>query len=773
MSFGYKVSEISKSLSMTNKKFLEILEDFEIKVDKKHNTVLDENTVNFILERLTIDNMTQSLDSFLVKETKNNKLKNIKSKKVNINKREETTTVKLSNLSDDDSIKIASENEHNKKNVRHVDTRSTYVDLDKYNDRYENIAPSNKIDGDNIQKKQKLTQKSQQKFKNKKSNKNKISESEKLLRIAEMNKKKKTLEITVGEEIIVSNLASLLKVTATEVIKKLMSLGVMATVTQSVDYDTAEVIAHEFGAKIKKEQVVTIEERVIDDVIDDDKDLEDRSPVVVIMGHVDHGKTSLLDTIRKKNVTSTEAGGITQHIGAYKVSCNGKNITFLDTPGHEAFTSMRARGASITDIAILVVAADDGIMPQTVEAINHAKAAGVSMIVAINKIDKPNANIEKIKQELTEYELVPEDWGGDVICVGVSAKTSENIDQLLEMILLVAEVKELKANPNRPCKGVVIEAKLDKRRGPVATVLVQNGTLRTANSVIAGSCMGKIRVMSDENGKTLTEAGPSTPVEITGLNDVPEAGDELNVVKNEKLARMLVEERKFNAKQEQFNSYKKVTLETLFSKINEGDMKELSVIVKADVQGSCEAVKQSLEKIENEEVRVKVIHSAVGAVTESDIMLSEASGALVIAFNVDCDQNAKLIAQKKDIEIRFYNIIYDAIEDIKSAIKGMLTPKFREVEIGQAEVRMIYKISSVGTISGSYVTLGKITRNAKVKLLREGEIICEDTITSLKRFKDDVKEVQKGFECGISLEKFDDIKEGDIFQVFELQEYID
>lgn len=773
MSFGYKVSEISKSLSMTNKKFLEILENFEIKVDKKHNTVLDEDTVNFILERLTIDNMTQSLDSFLVKETKNNKLKNIKSKKVNINKREETTTVKLSNLSDDDSIKIASENEHNKKNVRHVDTRSTYVDLDKYNDRYENIAPSNKIDGDNIQKKQKLTQKSQQKFKNKKSNKNKISESEKLLRIAEMNKKKKTLEITVGEEIIVSNLASLLKVTATEVIKKLMSLGVMATVTQSVDYDTAEVIAHEFGAKIKKEQVVTIEERVIDDVIDDDKDLEDRSPVVVIMGHVDHGKTSLLDTIRKKNVTSTEAGGITQHIGAYKVSCNGKNITFLDTPGHEAFTSMRARGASITDIAILVVAADDGIMPQTVEAINHAKAASVSMIVAINKIDKPNANIEKIKQELTEYELVPEDWGGDVICVGVSAKTSENIDQLLEMILLVAEVKELKANPNRPCKGVVIEAKLDKRRGPVATVLVQNGTLRTANSVIAGSCMGKIRVMSDENGKTLTEAGPSTPVEITGLNDVPEAGDELNVVKNEKLARMLVEERKFNAKQEQFNSYKKVTLETLFSKINEGDMKELSVIVKADVQGSCEAVKQSLEKIENEEVRVKVIHSAVGAVTESDIMLSEASGALVIAFNVDCDQNAKLIAQKKDIEIRFYNIIYDAIEDIKSAIKGMLTPKFREVEIGQAEVRMIYKISSVGTISGSYVTLGKITRNAKVKLLREGEIICEDTITSLKRFKDDVKEVQKGFECGISLEKFDDIKEGDIFQVFELQEYID
>ena len=653
---------------------------------------------------------------------------------------------------------------------RTVDTRGSYVDLDKYNERYDQMAASNKHKNDNYSsKKQKINQKSAQRTRQQFSKKE--SETEKLKRLELERARKQQLKVLIPDSITVGELATRLKATATEVIKQLMKLGVMASINQEIDFDTAALVADEMGAKVEKEVIVTIEERLIDDTDDDDTNLQPRCPVVVVMGHVDHGKTSILDRIRNAHVAAGEAGGITQHIGAYQVNINGQDITFLDTPGHEAFTSMRARGANITDIAILVVAADDGIMPQTVESINHAKAAGVSIIVAINKMDKEGANPDRIKEELTKYDLVCEDWGGDVICVPVSAKTGAGIDDLLENILLVAEVKELKANPDRLAKGTVIEARLDKGRGPIATLLVQNGTLRQGDVIIAGTAVGRVRVMTNDKGRTVKAAGPSVPVEITGLAEVPSAGDIFNAVEDERLARELVEQRKHEQKQEQFNAYRKVTLDNLFSQIAEGEIKELPIVVKADVQGSVEAVKQSLEKLSNNEVRVRVIHGAVGAVKESDVMLASASNAIIVGFNVRPDPVAAENAVRDGVDIRLYRIIYDAIEEISTAMKGMLAPKYRDVEQGRVEVRQVYKISNVGMVAGSYVLSGKVTRGSKVRVVRDGIIIADDEIAGLKRFKDDVKEVAEGYECGISLEKFSDVKEGDIFETYIVEEY--
>lgn len=666
-----------------------------------------------------------------------------------------------------------SEDSDNFAGQRTVDTRGSYVELDKYNEKYDNLANTKQNKSkDNFTKKQKLTQKSQQYKKQQHSHKRE-TEAEKLRRLELERARKQQLKVMIPDEIVVSELASRLKVTATEVIKKLMGLGVMASINEVIDFDTAALVADELGAKVEKEVHITIEERLIEDDEDPEESLKERCPVVVVMGHVDHGKTSILDRIRHANVTAGEAGGITQHIGAYQVTYNGKKITFLDTPGHEAFTSMRARGANITDIAILVVAADDGIMPQTIESINHAKAAGVSIIVAINKMDKPEANPDRVKQQLTEHELVVEDWGGDVIAVPVSAKTGEGIDDLLENILLVAEFKELKANPDRLAKGAVIEARLDKGKGPVATVLVQNGTLNSGDVIIAGTSVGRVRTMTNDKGQKIKTAGPSTPVEITGLGEVPSAGDTFNAVADEKLARELVEQRKQEAKEEAFQQYHKVTLDNLFDQISEGEMKELPIIVKADVQGSVEAVKQSLEKLSNDEVRVKVIHGGVGAVSEGDVMLANASNAIIVGFNVRPDPVAKQNAEQDGVDIRLYRIIYDAIEEITDAMKGMLAPKYREVDTARVEVRQVYKITNVGAVAGSYVLSGKIGRNDLIRVVRDGIIIADDKMSSLKRFKDDAKEVAAGFECGITLEKFSDIKVGDILEGYIMEEYRD
>lgn len=656
--------------------------------------------------------------------------------------------------------------------VRHVDTKTSDVNLDKYNEHYEEIAPEKAVRrGDSQQKKQKLKQKSQQQKKGKFGGPKKETEAEKLQRLALERARKQQLKVMIPDEITVSELALRLKATVSEVIKKLMMMGVMAAQHEVIDFDTAALVAMEMGAKVEKEVVVTIEEQLIHDETDNAEDLLPRCPVVVVMGHVDHGKTSILDRIRNTHVTAGEAGGITQAIGAYQVEVDGSPITFLDTPGHEAFTAMRARGAAVTDIAVLVVAADDGIMPQTVEAINHAKAANVQIIVAINKMDKPHADPERVKQELTEYGLVPEEWGGDIICVPVSALTGQGIDDLLENILLVADVQELKANPNRLAKGAVIEARLDKGRGPVATLLVQNGTLRTGDIIIAGTSVGRVRQMLNDKGQIVTEAGPSVPVEITGMAEVPAAGDIFNAVENERLARELVEQRRQEQKEEQWGAAKKVTLDNLFSQIAEGERKELDIVVKADVQGSAEAVKQSLEKLSTEEVKVKVIHAGVGAVSKSDVMLANASGAIIIGFNVRPDPVAKADADANEVEMRMYRIIYDAIDDVKDAMKGMLAPKIREVELGRAEVRQVYKISNVGTVAGAYVLSGKVARDAQIRVVRDGIVIVEDQIDSLKRFKNDAKEVAEGYECGISLVKFSDIKEGDIFEAFKMEEY--
>jgi len=654
--------------------------------------------------------------------------------------------------------------------VRVVDTRGSQVELEKYNEHYEQIATDSVKKDNNVQGKQKIKQHQQgRRFVGSR----KETDSEKIKRLAMEKARKIQLKVTITEEITVGELAARLKVTAAGVIKKLIGLGVMASISDVIDYDTAALVAIELGAKVEKEVVVTIEDKLIDSSDDIDENLESRSPVVVVMGHVDHGKTSLLDAIRNSDVVAGEAGGITQHIGAYRVKIQGKEITFLDTPGHEAFTSMRARGAQATDIAVLVVAADDGIMPQTVEAINHAKAANVSIIVAINKMDKPGANPERIKQEMTEYGLVPEEWGGDTICVNVSAIKHENIDKLLETILLVAEMKNLRANPKRAAKGTVIEARLDKGRGTIATILVQNGTLRTGDVIIAGTTVGRVRAMTDEKGQKLDEAGPSIPVEITGLSEAPLAGDVFYAVKDERMARELAEQRRTQEKEVQFGEYQKVTLENLFDKLQEGEIKDLNIIVKADVQGSVEAIKQSLEKLTNEEVRVRVIHGGVGAISETDVYLAESSNAIIVAFNVRPDIAARNNAEAKGIELRMYRVIYDCIEDVKAAMKGMLAPKFREIQYGRAEVRSVFKITNAGTIAGCYVLEGKIVRNSLIRIVRDGIVITEDKIDSLKRFKDDAKEVAQGFECGVGLDKYNDIREGDVYESFVIEEYRD
>ena len=659
--------------------------------------------------------------------------------------------------------------------ARHIDTRVNNVDLEKYNQKYEDISPANTVN--DYQKKQKLNQKSKQYRKKKPqgmhARSKKETEAQRLARIAEQRKKQQ-IKITVGDEITVGELASRLRLAANEVIKALMKLGMMVSVNEVIDYDTAEIVATELGAKVEKEVVVTIEEQIIEAEDENDENAVTRPPVVCVMGHVDHGKTSILDAIRNTSVTSTEAGGITQAIGAYQVVTPDKQvITFLDTPGHAAFTAMRARGAMSTDIAVLVVAADDGIMPQTIEAINHAKAAGVEIIVAINKMDKEGANPDRVMQQLTEHELVPEEWGGDVICVPVSAKTKMGIDKLLETINLVAEMCELKANPDRSAKGVVIEAKLDKGRGPIATLLVQNGTLNAGDVIVAGTAVGKVRAMVDCQGKKINSAGPSVPVEIMGLDNVPMSGDLFNAVSDEKLARQLVEQRKAEAKEEEFKAFQKVTLDTLFDTLHEGELKDLNIIVKADVQGSVEAVKQSLLKIENDEVRVKIIHGGVGTINESDVMLANASNAIIVGFAVGIDPIAQESANRDGIEIKTYDIIYDAIEDIENAMRGMRAPKYRDVDTGAAEVREVYKISSAGTIAGCVVTSGNIKRGGKIRVMRNDKQIADVDIANLKRFKDEVKEVSSGYECGISLAGFDDIQAGDIFEAYIVEEYRD
>ena len=794
MVIKFKVSDVAKDFGKNNKDIINILSEYCDGPAKKANTVLEENELNILFDKLTADNSVESLDNYFNSAKKSNKKKTKDSKNESANVSKDNKEKKDENKKHknqaailqmaEQAAKRAEEKAKKKANqtpqartkgeARHVDTRVNNVDLEKYNQKYEDIAPANNMN--DYQKKQKLNQKSKQYRKKKpqgmRAKSKKETEAQRLARIAEQRKKQQ-IKITVPEEITVGDLAKLLRMTATEVIKKLMSLGVMATVNEVIDYDTAEIVATELGAKVEKEVVVTIEDQIIEEEVEDDENAVTRPPVVCVMGHVDHGKTSILDAIRNTEVTSTEAGGITQAIGAYQVDVDGQKITFLDTPGHAAFTAMRARGAMATDIAVLVVAADDGIMPQTVEAINHAKAAGVEIIVAINKMDKEGANPDKVMQQLTEHELVPEEWGGDVICVPVSAKTKMGIDKLLETILLVSEMAELKANPDRQAKGVVIEAKLDKGRGPIATLLVQNGTLNAGDIVVAGTAVGKIRAMSDYHGKPIETAGPSVPVEIMGLDSAPMSGDEFNAVSDEKLARALVEQRKAKAKEEEFKLFQKVTLDTLFDTISEGEMKELNIIVKADVQGSVEAVKQSLLKIENDEVNVKIVHGAVGAVSESDVMLAEASKAIIVAFNTGVDQIAADNAKRDGVEIKQYDIIYDAIEDIESAMRGMRATKYRDVDTGEVEVREVYKISSAGTIAGSLVTSGTIKRDGKVRVIRNGKQIADVKLANLKRFKDEVKEVSSGYECGISLDGWDDIQSGDILQAYIVEEYRD
>ena len=791
MTKKYKIHELAKDFNIQSKQIIEMLAPL-FEGEKKYQTALEERELDAVFEILSKQHAPESLDAYFAMARKPEEYET-KPKKEEKPAKAEPKTKKTAEKKEAAAKKPAvtpSKTGPNAAAVKKkekadkplqartkgerktIDTRDTgNINIEKYNDKYDDIASAN-TRNDNYVSKQKLKQKSQQYRKQGGVKRKKETEAERLKRIAE-ERAKRTIEITVPEEITVGDLALLLKMTAAEVIKKLFSLGVMANVNEVIDYDTAEIVATELGAKVKKEVVVTIEERIMDITEDDEKDLLPRDPVVVVMGHVDHGKTSILDAIRNTSVTSTEAGGITQHIGAYRASINGQNITFLDTPGHAAFTSMRARGAKATDIAILVVAADDGIMPQTVEAINHAKAAEVSIVVAINKMDKEGANPDRIMQQLTEYEIVPEVWGGDTICVPVSAKTKEGLDKLLESVLLVAEIKELKANPNRAARGIVIEARLDKGRGPVATLLVQNGTLKSGDIIVAGTAVGRVRVMTNDKGKAIKEAGPSVPVEITGLAEVPQSGDIFDAVSDERLARELVEQRKQKEKEEQFNQFQKVTLDNLFDSINEGEVKDLNIIVKADVQGSVEAVKQSLEKLSNDEVRVRVIHGGVGAVSESDVMLANASNAIIVGFNVRPDSVATTLAERDGIDMRMYRIIYDCIEEIEAAIKGMLAPKFRENLLGKAEVRNVFKLSSAGTIAGCYVLDGKVTRNSKIRVVRDGIVITEDEIASLKRFKDDVKEVASGYECGIGLEKFNDIKEGDVLEAFVMEEYQD
>jgi len=786
----YRVHEAAKDLNVPSKDLLELLGRYFPSEQRKHMTALTDEELNLVFDHYTLARQIEDVGAYFAAAVP--KAKPVEKKPEETppapakpEKKEVPAAGKKpapdaqqkggrpapqkpaapAQQAQQPSKPVS--NKIERRETRHVDMRTTQVNLDKYNERYEQMGPANLGRKAQGPAKQKFNGRGRGKpFRSRRE-----QEQEKLRRQKLEEQRRQNLEVQLPEELTVGELALRLKVQAAEIVKRLMGMGIFASTSQVIDYDTAALVAMEIGAKVEHEVVVTLEERLFDESEDAAENLRERCPVVVVMGHVDHGKTSLLDAIRNTNVTAGEAGGITQHIGAYQVTVKDRPITFLDTPGHAAFTSMRARGAQVTDIAVLVVAADDGVMPQTVEAINHAKAAGVQIIVAINKMDKPDADPNRVKQELTEYELVCEDWGGDVICCPVSAKTGEGIENLLEMILLVADTQELKANPDRMAKGTVIESRLDKGRGPIATVLVQNGTLRLGDAVIAGTAFGRVRTMQNDQGERIAEAGPSVPVEITGLSEVPAAGDVLNAVEDERLAKELVGKRRFDAKEEQFKSYQKVTLDNLFSQISEGEMKELPIIVKADVDGSVEAVRQSLEKLSNDEVKVRVIHGAVGAINESDVMLANASNAIIVGFNVRPEQTAKESAERDNVDIRLYRVIYDAINEVNDALKGMLAPKTREVDLGRAEVRQTYKISSVGTVAGCYVLGGKITRNALIRVVRDGIIIADDKLDSLKRFKDDVKEVAEGYECGMMLTKFSDIKEGDVFEAYEIEEY--
>ena len=770
----YRVHEVAKDFNTTSKVITQILTDYAT-TPKNHMQVLENNELDVIFEYLTQHNQAESLADIFASAPKAGEAKPAE-------KKQEKTAAKPAEKAHVAQQPAPEKKEkENKPHVprqvaekRVVDTRgSAAVNIAKYDEKFDNMAGDKSRNRDRDRKggKEKIVNKAKQRQQGQAASaKRRQEERDKMQKLQLEIAKKQQLKVMIPDEINVGELAARMKKSAGEVIKRLIKLGVFASVSDVVDYDTAALVAMEFGCKVEKEVVVTVEEKLIDDHEDSADELVGRAPVVVVMGHVDHGKTSLLDYIRHANVASGEAGGISQHIGAYTVEINGSPITFLDTPGHEAFTSMRARGAMVTDIAILVVAADDGIMPQTIESINHAKAAGIPLVVAINKMDTVGANPERIKQQLTEYDIVPEEWGGDTIVCPISAKTGEGIDNLLENLVILAEVQELKANPNRAAKGAVIEARLDKGRGPIMTVLVQNGTLKLGDIIIAGTAVGRVRTMINDKGVRITEAGPSVPVEISGMSEVPSAGDTFNAVADERMARELVEERKTQQKNAAFGSSKKVSLEDLFSQIQAGEMKTLNIIVKADVQGSAEAVKASLEKITNDEVRVKVIHSGVGAINESDVMLAATSGAIIVGFNVRPDNAARDSAARANVDMRMYRVIYDCINEIEAAMKGMLAPKFEEVIIGHAEVRETYKVSKVGTVTGCYVLDGKIQRGCSVRVLRDNIVIHEGELASLRRFKDDVKEVASGYECGMQVEKFNDIKVGDIIECFVMEQ---
>ena len=782
----YRVHEVAKDFGLPTKTITEILTQYAT-APKNHMQVLSDEELSLIFEYLTQHNQVSGIEVIFAEAAQAEQKQQTPAKPQGNRPQQQGPQAQQQRRPQQPQQQAQQQNadapaapqaEPVKPTTRVpekkvVDTRkAANVNLEKYDERLEDIADSRTRGAHNMQQGKEKFRNAGNKKRNQPafSNKRKQEEQEKMRRLQLEVAKKAPVKVMIPEEISVGELASRMKKTAAEVVKCLMKNGVMASVSQMIDFDTAAIIAEEMGCKVEKEVVVTIEEKLIDTAEDKEEDLVPRAPVVVVMGHVDHGKTSLLDYIRNAHVASGEAGGITQHIGAYQVQIKGKPITFLDTPGHEAFTSMRARGAMVTDIAILVVAAEDGIKPQTVESINHAKAAGIPIIVAINKMDKPEANPERIKQQLTEYELVAEDWGGDTIICPISAKTGMGIDNLLEMVTLTAEMAELKANPNRAASGTVIEARLDKGRGPVATLLVQNGTLKLGDIIIAGTAVGRVRAMVDDKGQRLEKAGPSVPVEITGLGEVPGAGNTFNAVADERLARELVEQRKEEAKAKANAPIQKVSLEDLFSQIQAGEVKDLNIIVKADVQGSAEAVKSSLEKLSNDEVRVRVIHSGVGAINESDVMLASTSKAIIVGFNVRPDAAARDSAARNNVDMRMYRVIYDAINEVEAAMKGMLAPKFREALIGHAEVRQTYKVSGVGTIAGCYVQDGKIQRGCQVRIVRDGVVIHEGELSSLQRFKDAVKEVSSGYECGIGIEKFNDIKDGDIIECFVMEQ---
>ena len=775
MSFiKYRVREVAADFGMTPKEVSEVAGKYFDK-PKSNSQVLTDEQLNVIFDHITQNRQIDSLEQVFA-AAKKPEPKPAKESPKAAAPVKSSPAVKAAAPAPKSEIKPEAKPEpkpvqpERKRERRVVDTSAVQVNSDRFDDRVDTLVSERiqNISGG----KQKIGSKAKNNKKGGKfqSSKARSEEQEKMRRLRMEVIKKTPLTVKIPEEIVVAELASRMKKTAAEVIKTLVKNGVMASINETIDFDTAEFVATELGCKVEREVTVTIEEKIIDDHVDTAEELQPRSPVVVVMGHVDHGKTSLLDAVRKTNVVSGEAGGITQHIGAYTVQINGNPITFLDTPGHAAFTSMRARGAMCTDIAILVVAADDGIMPQTVEAINHAKAAKIPIIVAINKMDKHGANPDRIKQQLTEYDLVPEEWGGDTVICPISAKTGQGIDELLEMVILTSEVQELKANPNRAAKGTVIEARLDRTRGPIATLLIQNGTLNQGDVIIAGTAVGRVRVMTNDKGRTVKTAGPSVPVEITGLADVPAPGDEFNAVSDERMARELVEQRRQAEKDAAAQLNTKITLDNLFAMMQEGEMKDLNLIVKADVQGSAEALKASLLKLSNDEVRVKVIHTGVGAVNESDILLASTANAIIIGFNVRPDAAAQASAQRAKVDVRLYRVIYDAINEIEAALKGMLAPKYQEVVIGHAEVRQTYKVSAIGTIAGCYVKDGKVTRDAQVRVLRDHIVLHQGAVGSLQRFKDSVKEVTAGYECGMSIDRFNDIKEGDVFECFAMEE---